>query len=282
MSYRDVLHRQNALTSCTTVSQVRKAVSAGTPWSARLVFQGENPNTLQGFSNKWWSIESLDGGAVAINHGAVGRSGRSTPFVKSLAEGLEVLNEKLAKGYVFDSPKRRNSARANALPSDGKEMFAKFWLALDKAFPGDFEIPIPPYYKMGTPACSKLRQGYVFADYVMRYITPAILQPAGWHTEAARLARMPEVYTPSSAIAGYAVMADIHPSAPSVTFGTRVFKALMAAINKPERADTLVLDVPTNAAHVVSAGIQNKYTTKFVIWERTNAMLSAVESAKDD
>ena len=99
--HRTSLRKNTERRTCQTYDEVVDAVSNNFPWAAMLVYSGPNSNTLRGYSDKWWSISSITPTMVSINHGAAGKSGRSEPFVKYIAEGLSVLREKLGKGYVF-------------------------------------------------------------------------------------------------------------------------------------------------------------------------------------
>jgi len=68
------------------------------PWRVRLEFRGQNKRN-GGWSEKWWSLSGNGTGTVEVNHGKIGSSGRSSPFVFDLQKGLDTLHKKLKDGY---------------------------------------------------------------------------------------------------------------------------------------------------------------------------------------
>ena len=69
------------------------------PWKVLLEFRGQNKRN-GGWSEKWWSLSGTGSGTVDVNHGKIGSSGRSSPFVFDLQKGWDTLHKKLKDGYL--------------------------------------------------------------------------------------------------------------------------------------------------------------------------------------
>lgn len=98
-----VAHSSASRRFVTSIREVQSAENDKDLWSLRLTYCGPNERNLSGRSDKWWTLEKRSDGLVEINFGATGAAGRAEPVVKSVAEGVKTLREKLAKGYTFSS-----------------------------------------------------------------------------------------------------------------------------------------------------------------------------------
>lgn len=90
------------------------AHKARVPWRIRLVFQGNNPDNVSGVSSKFWEAyqdaPDFTTGQVHVRWGKIGASGSS--MVKTWEYVEDMLPEKLAKGYRYDSASKGPSVSA--------------------------------------------------------------------------------------------------------------------------------------------------------------------------
>jgi hypothetical protein len=68
------------------------------PYQVRLEYRGRNKRT-GGWSEKWWSLSGDGSGNVEVNHGKIGSSGRSSPFVFDVTKGFDTMMKKIKDGY---------------------------------------------------------------------------------------------------------------------------------------------------------------------------------------
>ena len=90
--------------------------------------------------------------------------------------------------------RRKNAMYTASAPSSGgsEDVIDAFYVELDKQFPGDMAIPIPPRAQLRGRQ-SAMTQAYILADHTMRVIVPIALKCVGDSEGAAKLSKLTPV-----------------------------------------------------------------------------------------
>lgn len=121
-------------------------------WEARVEFRGSNANNSSGQSQKFWSIESIDGDreTLIVRWGRIGTNGQSQR--KPYRDALNKMQEKLSEGY------RSYTAVQDLLAQKGSQ-------PIPSSKPPVVQVVLPePYCRIVTVVLGKAAETFVALD----------------------------------------------------------------------------------------------------------------------
>lgn len=177
-----------------------------------------------------------------------------------------------------------NRALTHGSGTGSRSLVEQFYAGLDKAFPGNNPIPIPPPSQV-HPKHNATAQMFIFVDYAARMFAPITLREVGLHQLADDLANLPEITDKKSAEGANYVLDNARDTlgrfvdaSPKPFDGGRRFRA---AVNGMQGASMAAFSAYDNdqrffGEHVVSAVLGARVQDNDATWAAVNEMLQAL------